>query len=472
MRIKFLGCEKEKMKTKNKMIASLEIAIVLCSMFLVALPAIAAEQNPEMHEMSASTITTASEDEFPDYTRSTLGIFGNANEDDTIDMRDLTYVKLIFFGKKPETELADAKYDGKINPLDFIQIKLIIVGKEKEITILTPEVKLPVMPSGVVTVHKPVKRIVVYGARTEAEVLRALNIGKDKIVGVDQYIMDDPLFYPELSKLPSAGSYFHPDYEAILNLNPDVLIDFMGGGYIDEKKLPGVTVIFLGTRFIEHYTGAVRKYGYIFDKREEAEELINWREGWISKIESRTEGLSEDEKPRVFFWVHFKPGGVYTAVCKGAAFYEMTVIAGGKNIAEDLEDCWIPKVDPEWVIEKNPDIIVAQAYPGYVPCGYSVDDLSEMAAAKEDIMKRIELANVNAVKTGNVFMMAIPPLGYGGAGSMGITYMAKWDHPELFEDLDPKAIHQEYLTRFQHLDYDLDEHGVFVYHPEKHPDGK
>jgi hypothetical protein len=85
------------MKKKNNMLALLEIAIVLCSLFLVALPAtaIAAEQD--------------------DYV---LSIYGNANEDDTIDMRDLTYVKLIFFGKKPETELADAKYDGKINPLE------------------------------------------------------------------------------------------------------------------------------------------------------------------------------------------------------------------------------------------------------------------------------------------------------------------------------------------------------------------
>ena len=66
----------------------------------------------------------------------TLEIYGNANEDDTIDMRDQTYVKRIFFGKKPETELADAKYDGKINPLDFIPIKLIIVGKENEVTVV------------------------------------------------------------------------------------------------------------------------------------------------------------------------------------------------------------------------------------------------------------------------------------------------------------------------------------------------
>jgi hypothetical protein len=108
------------MKTKNKQLAVVEIAIVLCSVFLVAIPAIATEQT--MQEVSACTVTTASEDDY------VLGIYGNANEDDTIDMRDLTYVKLIFFGKKPETELADAKYDGKINPLDFIQIKLIIVG--------------------------------------------------------------------------------------------------------------------------------------------------------------------------------------------------------------------------------------------------------------------------------------------------------------------------------------------------------
>ncbi|MCK4732266.1 MAG: hypothetical protein KAT65_07395, partial [Methanophagales archaeon] len=59
--------------------ALVEIAIVLCSILLVStLPAVAADQTDEP-----------------------LEIYGNANEDDTNDMRDLTYVKLIFFGKKP-----------------------------------------------------------------------------------------------------------------------------------------------------------------------------------------------------------------------------------------------------------------------------------------------------------------------------------------------------------------------------------
>ena len=66
----------------------------------------------------------------------TLQIYGNANEDDTIDMRDVTYIKLVIFGKKPETALCDANYDGRISMLDVVQTKLIIVGKEGEITCL------------------------------------------------------------------------------------------------------------------------------------------------------------------------------------------------------------------------------------------------------------------------------------------------------------------------------------------------
>jgi iron complex transport system substrate-binding protein len=42
-------------------------------------------------------------------------------------------------------------------------------------------------------------------------------------------------------------------------------------------------------------------------------------------------------------------------------------------------------------------------------------------------------------------------------------YQAKWLHPELFQDIDPKEVHEEYLQKFQGLDIDLDQKGVFVY---------
>jgi iron complex transport system substrate-binding protein len=80
-------------------------------------------------------------------------IYGNANEDDVLDMRDVTYIKLVIFGKKPATTFADANYDGKISMLDIGQTKLIILGKEKQLTIVDQAAR-------VVTVPRPIERIV------------------------------------------------------------------------------------------------------------------------------------------------------------------------------------------------------------------------------------------------------------------------------------------------------------------------
>jgi iron complex transport system substrate-binding protein len=72
------------------------------------------------------------------------------------------------------------------------------------------------------------------------------------------------------------------------------------------------------------------------------------------------------------------------------------------------------------------------------------------------------LVNVSAIKNDNVYILS-KDVFFGGRYFLSIAYMAKWFHPDLFKDLDPEAIHQEYLTRFQHLDYDLGKQGVFVY---------
>ncbi|MBC2764288.1 MAG: hypothetical protein HF970_13310, partial [ANME-2 cluster archaeon] len=54
----------------------------------------------------------------------TLGVFGNANEDETINMQDVTYTELIILEYRDQTELADAKHDNRINMQDVTQIEL------------------------------------------------------------------------------------------------------------------------------------------------------------------------------------------------------------------------------------------------------------------------------------------------------------------------------------------------------------
>ena len=445
---KNLGGEKKKMKYKT--IAFVEIAIVLCSVFLVsALPAIAAEQNTQ--KISASTITTASKDDY------VLDIYGNANEDDTIDMRDLTYVKLIFFGKKPETELADAKYDGKINPLDFIQIKLIIVGKEKEITVIDTADRA-------VTVKKPVRRIVTLHIHP-LETLRSLGVQKDLIVGIGEGSNEDTAFFSEFSDVPSVGGAWSPDCEAILKVNPDIAILHSSStgtwGEALEKaqtvlESAGIRVLRFNFNQPEIYLQEVNTFGYIFNRQSESEALVDWYENILNTIKERIEELSEEDKPKVYF-ESYRP---YTSYPQ----YGYIAEAGGKDIFTDEPG---GSVDPEAVISRDPDIIVRAA--SWIYGGYHLDadDITKLLETQEEIMSRPELQRVKAVRGGRVYIITPHSMSYMPASGcrwfLQHAYFAKWFHPELFKDFNPKAIHQEYLTSFQRLDIDLDKKGVFVY---------
>ena len=448
------------MKTKNKLLALLEIAIVLCSVFLVALPAIAADGT---QKVSASEVTTTSEDDY------VLGIYGNANEDDTIDMRDLTYVKLIFFGKKPGTELADAKYDGKINPLDFIQITLIIVGKEKELTFLDPF-------GEAMTVNKPVERIV-SAWYTNTELLQVLD-ATDKIVGIDSRTKIHTTLFPELNDLPIVGGWHAPDFEAILSLRSDIYIPWLitkperyEGPYGSSRKrhlvdkLPGITVTCMDNS--EYYTGdyfieEVKKFGYILDKKERAEEFIEFYKGCMDPVVKRTEGLSDDEKPR-YWCTSLFPWASLTSTLSAATVFLPADLAGARNIAAGLGHSSV-KVDMEWVMDQNPDYIFVKVW-ALPKSPYASDyPLSTIEGRVEEVMNYPGLANVNAVKNNNVYVVHYSHYTSGPANGICTAHMAKLFHPGLFEDFDITAIHQEYVDRFLGIDVTVNS-ANFLYPP-------
>ena len=394
----------------------------------------------------------------------TLEIFGNANEDETINMQDVTYTELIILEYRDKTELADGKHDGKINMQDVTQIELVILGRELELTILD-------RAGEAVTISKPVERVVILTHNSLiAESLRALGV-TDKVVGVSMNFQPGgyahpEIFFPELSKVPNCGHYSdEPDYETILTLNPDVIhADIREWTSGEKEKVPGITVIYMDAQF-QDAANSLRKLGYIYDKRDEAEEYINWRSGWIDEINARTEGLTDDDKPRVllpgYYWQEIYRDAPYAG---GSPQHPLILAAGGINLGVELGDMWCADADPEWVIEQNPDIFNIQSWG---VGGYGVDDTSLMAEVVEDfVSSHPEFANTNAVKNGRVTIWDTQSIAYGGAsGLIGTVYYAKMFHPELFDDLDPQAIHQEYLTEYQGLNYDLSEHGVFVYPP-------
>jgi len=391
----------------------------------------------------------------------TLGIFGNANMDDRIDEKDIDYLKGVISGTNPATNLSDANYDGKIDAHDIDQIKYIISGDERNLTLETFTIY---EEAKVVTVPKPVKRIVVLPI-CNGEAMMCVN-SADKVVGVGSGFSEDKnrAIFPLLSQLPTVGKWSDPDIEAIVSLDPDLVIADLR--WPDPEELEdklqgfGIPVVRMGFTYPDFSLQEMLMLGYLLDERDSAEKFVAFEKGYLDLIEDRLAALSDDEKPRVFpMYSIWKPGS------EGSIVHMLCLKAGGKNIAADLRGGtggMYPEVDSEWLIMADPEVMFQWSAPG----GYNVDDNSEMEAEWLQIISRPELANVTAIKEQRVYMFA-PEITSRPCWFVSLAYLAKWLYPDLFKDLDPQAIHQEYLTRFLRLDYDLSENGVFVYPTEE-----
>jgi iron complex transport system substrate-binding protein len=132
-------------------------------------------------------------------------------------------------------------------------------------------------------------------------------------------------------------------------------------------------------------------------------------------------------------------------------------MAGGNNIFSDDIDTQYAEVDPEEIITKNPEVIIRQVQAG----GYDTSDAAEMDALLKQTIDQSGWEYIDAIKNNNVYMISkeLQNKRY----FLGLLYTAKILLPEHFKDMDPQAIHQEYLSRFQNLNIDLDKQGVFVY---------
>ncbi|MCD4767411.1 MAG: ABC transporter substrate-binding protein [Methanosarcinales archaeon] len=384
----------------------------------------------------------------------TLGVFGNANEDDTINMQDVTYTELIILEYKDATKLADAKYDNRINMQDVTQIELVILGKEKELTVLDSTDRT-------VTVKMPVERVIPLHMRHAGTV--CVLGADDAVVGVDSTVISRGRLFPELSTLPSIGTVRAPDLEQILMLDPDLVITFTN--FPDpttlEDKLPDtVPVVRMDLSRVDSLPGEVAMLGYVLGSGEVAEDYLAWYEGYVNMVKERVADIADEDKVTVFMEREKTTGGdslVRWAYASETGYTDLCTVAGGINIAEEHIE-YHGDVEVEWVIEQNPKVITGLSYNG----GYEIDDDTAMREYYEEIKNLPGFENVMAAQNDSVHIIS-GDFSIGAQLPIGIVTTAKWLYPDRFEDLDPDEIHEEFLTEFMRIEYNLDEWGVFVY---------
>lgn len=312
-----------------------------------------------------------------------------------------------------------------------------------------------------VTIYKPIYKIIVLDSYS-AEALITLG-AKNRIVGIVDVVKKRVKLFPDLSHLPVVGTYMEPDAESIIELNPDLVLiagkwqyDCLGDK-LEHANIPIASIAF-------HEPGIIvenmKKLGYILNETENVSKYLAWHDEYVNEIKSKVSEIPEDKKVRVLI----DYGGTALSrktPTKAKGLNEYCTEAGGINVASELEGD-TAEVEIEWILEQNPDVIVG--YDRSSRGGYETDNVTKVKIFHDEIVALPGFENVEAIKDDRVYIIFSGITG-GPGYIVASAYLAKLFHPDRFKELEPQAIHQEYLAKFLGLDYDPKEHGVFVYPP-------
>lgn len=235
------------------------------------------------------------------------------------------------------------------------------------------------------TAPKKLERII-STAPSNTEVLVALGLS-DKLVGVDKYSADVEGVSESITKF----DFRNPDAEAIIALNPDIII---ASGHNREGnedpfkvlKEAGIPVVYIpSSDSIEGIYGDIEFIAEVTDKKEEGKKIVDEMKEEVQKIKDVASTITDKKK------VYFEIGSTPNLYSFGSKTFlnELITTVGAENILSD-EEGWISPTE-EIIITKNPDVIITN------------EDYIENAT--EVIKARPGFDTINAVKNNEIFLV-------------------------------------------------------------------
>jgi iron complex transport system substrate-binding protein len=276
-------------------------------------------------------------------------------------------------------------------------------------------------------VQLPVNRVVAIMA---TDLVVAIG-GQSKIVGRGNIDASGLALLPAgVGDIPVAGSV-----EKVLELEPDLVLvsELYGDTNVELLRNAGIAVI-VDRTVQPRRSILVDSLGIMLGVEERATQFNNFELYYQNLVATRVANLTDIEKPLIYF--EFYMPGYSTG--PGNSFHDLIVEAGGINIAN--ESVPVPILSTEYVIEKNPDIILRMLT--YLD-GY---ELSSFQALRDEMMTRNGMSEVKAVQDGDVYIVRDAII--VSRETIGLLYYAKWFHPDLFADINPAEIDAEYLQTF------------------------
>jgi iron complex transport system substrate-binding protein len=302
-----------------------------------------------------------------------------------------------------------------------------------------------------ITLTVPVKRIVTINSGL-TEMLCALGC-EDKIVGRDA----SSTLPPSILNITVVGdNSYLPNVEMILEMDPDVVFADSMLPYNDvlmkQIETAGIPIFIAdpsdpeptkhsNETVIDFSCKLLSKLATIVGNEEKANEYTAYVQGFNNIVKERISTLNNSQRPKVMLeW--YQPYNTFVTPGLDQA--------GGINIAENQTE-YAPVLSAEFVLEQNPAVIIYMvSSPDHVEADFKT--------ARDAILSRPGLADVDAVKNGRVYVCDWVIRG-GIHSAVGYLYWAKWCQPELFADIDPTAVSAEINQKF----FGTTINGVFAY---------
>jgi iron complex transport system substrate-binding protein len=264
-----------------------------------------------------------------------------------------------------------------------------------------------------VTINTVPQRIVSL-APSNTEILFALGLG-DKVVGDTEYCN-----YPEAAKTkPKVGGFSTVDTEKVVSLRPDLVL---ATRIHDKTIIPalenlGITVVALTPGSLNDVLDSIKLVGKITGQDKQASELVKDLSARIKEIADKTQNLSPDQRPRVFYVTWHDP--LWTAGT-GTLSNDVISQAGGQNIASDITGD--KTIDLETVINRDPEVIIVSVGMG------TGEDLPWQYIKSESRLK-----NTQALLNSRVYKIDGDLIHRPGPRIVeALEQIAQFIHPELF----------------------------------------
>jgi iron complex transport system substrate-binding protein len=255
----------------------------------------------------------------------------------------------------------------------------------------------------VIIKEKPVRIISLIPSNTE--IAFALGLGEE-IVGVTS---NDS--YPEEVKNKEVIGGFQLDFEKIISLNPDLVLAHGLNGDLEKLRNAGLTIVVVNNNesSFEDVYASIQLVAKATGKEKNGQQLIHSMIDRLDVIKKKAKEIQNQKS----IWVEIDP--MLYSTGQGTFMQEMLNILNARNIVANQQG-W-PQVSEEFVVSKNPDIIIA-TYEGAIT----------------SVNKRDAWKNITALKTGNVFEINADLVSRAGPRVIeGVEKLAEIIYPKLYK---------------------------------------